>query len=154
MLAAVGVFAAVSGIHYGLRDDAGAAGPGMLPSASGAVIAVLSVLLAWRTLRANHAVSQADDAGPARSESADEQPDKATRPWTVVAVTACAMLLVPVTGLLIALGVLIFAITAVVERQRPVIALTASAATVVVLYLIFDRLLGVPLPHGLFDVGF
>ena len=60
-----------------------------------------------------------------------------------------ALLLVPVLGLLISLGVLMLTIAIVVERRPIISSVIVSVVAVGIVHLIFGVLLNVPLPTGL-----
>lgn len=66
----------------------------------------------------------------------------------VVLLSAGAAALVSVTGFLLAFGALILVLLAAVEREPIWLAIGISAAAVTVSWLVFVRLLGIPLPGG------
>ena len=67
----------------------------------------------------------------------------------VLGMTFVALLLVPVLGLLISLGLLVVAISTVVERRHILPSLLVGAVTVGLIHVVFAELLGVPMPTGL-----
>ena len=71
---------------------------------------------------------------------------------TVSAMLLVAVLLVPLLGLLLSLGLLMLAVAIVVERRGIVPSLIVTVVTVGVFHLVFGVLLNVPLPTGL--IGF
>ncbi|GAA2355398.1 hypothetical protein GCM10010404_04590 [Nonomuraea africana] len=143
---------ATGALGYGITKEGGQIGPGFLPFVAGVLLAVLAGTALAETLR--H--TEPEEAAPARTES-DEQgrtePQRVRILWTVFAMLLGALLLVPVTGFLVAFGLLVFAVSAFVERRRPVPALTVSAVAVLAIYAIFVLFLGVPLPGGLLGIG-
>lgn len=63
-----------------------------------------------------------------------------------------AMLLMQVIGMLLALTVTMFTIIVFVEKKPLVTALLASAGALLVTYLIFVQMLGVPVPQGMLGI--
>ncbi|WP_205327288.1 tripartite tricarboxylate transporter TctB family protein [Glycomyces sp. YM15] len=171
VLAALGAAACVGGLGYGLENEDGAVGTGLLPAASGALIAVLALVdLAQQLLAARRAPASADaDINAANGSGvalliADGEtggptdgidvlgrtPRQRNRNLVVVlALVFAAALLVPFSGLLIAMGLLILAITIGVERMRPLSAVAVTAVALACVWLVFAQGLRVPFPTGM-----
>src|SRR5699024_1278863 len=100
-----------------------------------------------------------DDAADG-SADAQEQTDAFARTTrqrqrTVVMVFAIlfvSILLVQVIGMLLALSVMMLSLITLVQRRPVVPALLMSAGTLLVAYLIFVQLLGVPVPQGMLGI--
>ncbi|WP_221933704.1 tripartite tricarboxylate transporter TctB family protein [Aeromicrobium piscarium] len=150
VLTAVGVYATVNGVSYRLVEPSGAVGPGMMPAASGVVIVGLSLILMVRVLRSSGAgrgVTAEELAAASEDDVID--PPREHRAWVVIGLMVVTALLMNVLGLLPALGILVVVVVGFVERRSWTRAVAVGLITVVVLYLVFDQLLGVPLPTGL-----
>lgn len=137
--------AAMAGVSsgYGITRDGGQVGPGFLPLVSGAALAVISATCLLRSVRR---------AAPEPEEEAAD-PRRVRTLWTVFGMLLVALLLVPLTGFLVAFGLLVFAVSAFVEKQRIVSAAGVAVAATVVIYAVFVLFLTVPLPGGLLGVG-
>jgi hypothetical protein len=132
--------AAVS-FGYGITKDGGQVGPGFLPLVSGVALALLSAACLLRSVRG--AAPQEEGADPQRIRTL----------WTVFALLLVALLVVPLTGFLVAFGLLVFAVSAFVEKQRLLPAAGVAVAATLVIYAVFVLFLAVPLPGGLLGVG-
>ncbi|MFI7633521.1 tripartite tricarboxylate transporter TctB family protein [Nonomuraea sp. NPDC049400] len=141
VLVCLSVAMAAASFGYGIIKDGGQVGPGFLPLVSGVALAVLSAACLLRSVRG---------AAPA---SAEGDPQRVRTLWTVFAMLLVALLLVPLTGFLVAFGLLVFAVSAFVEKQRVVSAAGVAVAATLVIYAVFVLFLGVPLPGGLLGVG-
>jgi putative tricarboxylic transport membrane protein len=125
---------------------ANAPGPGFVPFWLGVMLAGASVALLVRTIRVGGA-----KAPPYTAES-QTLPDRATtfRVATVVTLTAGAAALSLVAGLVVASGVFMGVTLAYLRRGHPRGNFVAAILTPIVVWLLFVRWLGVPLPAGLF----
>ncbi|GAA3538339.1 hypothetical protein GCM10022419_017900 [Nonomuraea rosea] len=132
--------AAVS-FGYGITKEGGQVGPGFLPLVSGVALALLSAACLLQSVR----------GGAPQEEGAD--PRRIRTLWTVFALLLAALLLVPLTGFLVAFGLLVFAVSAFVEKQRLLPAAGVAVAATLVIYAVFVLFLAVPLPGGLLGVG-
>ncbi|MEV4355880.1 tripartite tricarboxylate transporter TctB family protein [Nonomuraea sp. NPDC049625] len=132
---------AAGSFGYGITKDGGQVGPGFLPLVSGVALAVLSAACLLQSVRRAAPATEADD------------PRRVRTLWTVFAMLLVALLLVPLTGFLVAFGLLVFAVSAFVEKQRVVPAAGVAVAATVVIYAVFVLFLAVPLPGGLLGVG-
>ncbi|WP_433431144.1 tripartite tricarboxylate transporter TctB family protein [Nonomuraea sp. CA-141351] len=141
VLVCLSVAMAAASFGYGITKDGGQVGPGFLPLVSGVALAVLSAACLLQSVRR---------AAPAPEE---DDPQRVRTLWTVFAMLLVALLLVPLTGFLVAFGLLVFAVSAFVEKQRLVPAAGVAVAATLVIYAVFVLFLGVPLPGGLLGVG-
>jgi hypothetical protein len=166
VLAVVGVAAAIGGVSYGMMQENGQIGAGFLPAVLGTALALLAAVDVAQTLRRRDAANTAGEltgveaeADAASIDTVAEAPDvdalgrtqrqRNRMLATVLGMLVVALLLVPVLGLLLSLGVLIVAISTIVERRSILPALLVSAIAVGVIHLVFAELLGVPMPTGL-----
>ncbi|MFG1710866.1 tripartite tricarboxylate transporter TctB family protein [Nonomuraea sp. M3C6] len=140
LLVCLSVAMAAASLGYGITKEGGQVGPGFLPLVSGAVLAVLSAACLLQSVRRT---APDEDTDPARIRTL----------WTVFAMLFVALLLVPLTGFLVAFGLLVFAVSAFVEKQRIVPAAGVAVAATLVIYAVFVLFLAVPLPGGLLGVG-
>ncbi|MEV1177315.1 tripartite tricarboxylate transporter TctB family protein [Nonomuraea sp. NPDC049784] len=141
VLVCLSVAMAAASFGYGITKDGGQVGPGFLPLVSGVALAVLSAACLLQSVRRAVPASEEDD------------PQRVRTLWTVFAMLLVALLLVPLTGFLVAFGLLVFAVSAFVEKQRLVPAAGVAVAATLVIYAVFVLFLGVPLPGGLLGVG-
>ncbi|MFE5670146.1 tripartite tricarboxylate transporter TctB family protein [Agromyces sp. NPDC056523] len=165
-LAVVGAAAAIVGASYGITQENGQVGAGFLPVVLGTLLAVLAAVDVVQILRRRDPADQADEltgveaeADVAALDRVEETPDidslgrsqkQRNRMLAIVlGMTVVALLLVPVLGLLISLGLLVVAISTVVERRRILPSLLVGALAVGFIHLVFAELLGVPMPTGL-----
>lgn len=150
VLVVVGAVAALIGSGYGFTTDNGQIGAGFMPVVLGVVMAVLAVVDVVATLRRPPDA----DAGAGTEQSDIDVLGRSQRQRNgmlalVVGLLFLALLLVPVTGLLIALGLLVVAIATIVERRHILAALLVGAIAVAVVHVVFAVLLKVPMPTGL-----
>lgn len=152
-LAVVGVAAAVIGSGYGFTKDDGQVGAGFMPVVLGIVMTVLASIDILSTFRRRVGVPA---PGPGVDEVDDTldvlgrtQRERNRMLALVVGMMFVALLLAPVTGLLIALGLLVVALATLVERRHILIALLVGAIAIAVVHIVFAVLLKVPMPTGL-----
>jgi putative tricarboxylic transport membrane protein len=164
-LALLGIVAAIIGWGYGVTQDNGQVGAGFLPVALGIIMALLAGADVVLTLLERRPSRPLDELGTLAAEvdavpdSVDEVPDvdalgrtqrQRNRMLLIVSgLLVGALLLVPVLGLLLSLGLLMAAVAIVVERRRVVPSLIITAVAVGVFHLVFAVLLRVPLPTGM-----
>ncbi|MDA3627617.1 tripartite tricarboxylate transporter TctB family protein [Saccharopolyspora sp. WRP15-2] len=145
-LALLGAGFAVSAFGYGVLLPESRIGPGFLPLVAGGLLAVLSVLLLVEQLRRpqpSSAVRGVDDFGRTPQQ----------RVWIlrrVFVLLPVAVALVPVLGMVCALGVLVLVISTWLERRRLLPAVLLSASSAAAMYVVFAVVLQVPLPTGVF----
>ncbi len=178
VLAALGAAACLGGLGYGLRTEDGTVGTGLLPAATGAIITVLALidvaqsLVAARRARATSSTvpeapvaertlaqsiaAEDTDSDAATDDGVDvlgRDPRQRNRNLVIVlALVFAAAALVPLIGLLLAMGLLILAITIGVERMRPVSAVVVTACALACVWLVFAQGLRVPFPTGMLGV--
>lgn len=163
VLAAIGAAACVAGYGYGLETEDGAVGTGLLPAATGAVIAVLALVdLAQQLIAARRATAASStvEASTVEADTEDDGIDVLGRSprqrnrnlAVVVALVFAAAMLVPLIGLLLSMGLLILAITIGVERMKPLSAIAVTAIALACVWLVFALGLRVPFPTGLLGV--
>ena len=169
VLAVVGVAAAIGGWAYGVLQENGQIGAGFLPFILGIALAALATVDVVQTLTRREPVNIAEEltgveaeADAAAIDTVAEAPDVDSLGRTqrqrnrmlvmVIGMLFVALLLVPVLGLVLSLGLLVVAISTIVERRHILPALLVGAVAVGVIHLVFAELLGVPMPTGL--IGF
>ncbi|MEV7631426.1 tripartite tricarboxylate transporter TctB family protein [Microbacterium sp. NPDC089318] len=154
-LAVLGVVAAIIGASYGVLQDNGQIGAGFLPVALGVILALLAIIdLAQTRIRRD---ADVDALAPELERDTGSDVDSLGRSQRqrnrmlvlVVGMLFIDLLLVPFTGLLIALGLLVVGIATIVERRHILYALIVGAVSITVVHLVFAVLLKVPMPTGL-----
>lgn len=165
IIGVVGGVALVMGIGYGFLAEDGGVGPGFLPVLTGAFIVVAAAAEIARMFltapvtdsgalvdKAQQVEQQATAAvstlGGQRDEFGRTAEQRGRAVVKVFAVVLVAILLVPVIGLLLALGAMTFTITWWIERQSPIAAVLLAVGAVVFARLAFVGLLGVSTPTG------
>ncbi|MFC7099981.1 tripartite tricarboxylate transporter TctB family protein [Nonomuraea rubra] len=141
LLVCLSVAMAGASFGYGVTKDGGEIGPGFLPLVSGVALALLSAACLLQSVRRQAAEREEADPGRVRTL------------WTVFGLLLVALLLVPLTGFLVAFGLLVFAVSAFVEKQPLVPAAGIAAAATLVIYAVFVLFLAVLLPGGLLGIG-
>ncbi|MGP4094459.1 tripartite tricarboxylate transporter TctB family protein [Nonomuraea sp. KM90] len=136
LLVCLSVAMAGASFGYGITKDGGQVGPGFLPLVSGLALALLSAACLLQSVRR---AAPDEDVDPRRIRTL----------WTVFGLLLVALLLVPLIGFLVAFGLLVFAVSAFVERRRIVSAAVVAVAATLVIYAVFVLFLAVPLPGGL-----
>ncbi|MEV0613223.1 tripartite tricarboxylate transporter TctB family protein [Nonomuraea sp. NPDC050404] len=126
---------------YGITKEGGEVGPGFLPLVAGVALALLSAACLLQWVRAPQAGEE------------DVDPRRIRTLWTVFGMLLIALLLVPLTGFLVAFALLVFAVSAFVEKQRVVSAAVIAIVAALVIYAVFVLFLAVPLPGGLLGIG-
>lgn len=120
-----------------------APGPGFAPvwlSAIGVSLSLLIVAGAWRKAA----------SAPAASEERSGEFDRAGLGRVAATVAGLVSMLVLVTyvGFVVAVLLFLLFLTLFVQRLRPVVGVLVSLITVGLVYVVFVRLLGVPIPVG------
>ncbi|WP_394214931.1 tripartite tricarboxylate transporter TctB family protein [Brachybacterium vulturis] len=181
LLAMLGLVAVLMGLGYGFFRDDGLIGPGFMPVLTGGFILVAAVAEIGRLYLAPKGQSTAGLGGVAEELSAEaaaaqraartdpeaegegpggEQRDtfgrtaaqrRRTVPLIFVILLA-AMVLTQLIGMLLSMALMMFAIINFVEKKPPVPSLLTSAVVLLMAYLIFVQMLGVPLPQGLLGI--
>ena len=142
VLACLGVAVFATSFGYRVVQDNGQVGPGFLPMVAGGLLAVLNVVLLFHEVRHRTADTE-DDAADIFGRTRKQR----TRMlWVVYALTLGALLLVPLAGFLLSLGLLVLVISTLVERRPIVPALAVTGGSVAAIYLVFVVFLEIPLP--------
>ncbi|RVX41998.1 tripartite tricarboxylate transporter TctB family protein [Nonomuraea polychroma] len=151
VLACLGVAFFAGSFGYRVLLEHGQVGPGFLPMAAGALLAVLNVVLLFQEVRQRR---------PEPEPAADEldihgrtSRQRARMLWWVYGLTLAALLLVPIAGFLLSLGLLVLVISTVIERRPVPASLAVTALSVAVIYLVFVLFLEVPLPMGVLETS-
>ncbi|MQA85996.1 MAG: hypothetical protein GEV03_15550 [Streptosporangiales bacterium] len=152
VLAAVGLAMAVQAISYRIIAQGGI-GPGFMPFVAGLALAGFSgwvgVESIVRSRRGRRSAEAPEDASSAEQRPAEDRPTGGERRVTLVfALVLGAILATSVVGFLVAFGLLIFILLALVEREPLWLAAVITVTAVVVSYLVFVQMLQVPLPGG------
>lgn len=115
----------------------GRVGPGVLPFMIGITLVLTSALIMLR-LRRDVAVEDAD------------MPDliEASRAGSLLALTIVTVLLIPILGAIVTLGLFGLIETTILEKRGWKLGLLTAVTIPLLLYTFFDALLGVPLPSG------
>jgi len=181
LLTALGLYAFVVGLSYGLFNEGMRVGPGLVPTVVGAGIALIAGWELLSTLRGRRASHTHGIAEVAAALNPDDPLDEATagggtatptgdldgdvdifgrtaktrsRQLVVVFVAlVVALLLVPLLGFLVSFFVLSLFISGVVERRPWVPSAVISLCAVLLVYAMFVLFLSVPLPTGLIGIG-
>jgi putative tricarboxylic transport membrane protein len=111
-----------------------APGPGFLPFWLGVILAVASAAAFFRT----RLIERTDDDAPLLRRD--------SRSLQLAAITTGAVAIVPFVGLVLATGLLTAAASWRMDPRRPVANAAASILTPAVVWLVFVRWLGIPLP--------
>lgn len=144
---------------YGLRTDDGWIGPGFLPLVVGGLLVLLSAAELTRCLRASgRPAADGTDSGDAADDEGTDifgrtEAQRVRQLWTVAAAILVTVLVVPLLGLPVAFGALVFFISTWVERRPLRTAVVITAVSITVVHVVFVTLLGVPLPGGLVGLG-
>jgi disulfide bond formation protein DsbB len=154
VLTLLGLVAAVVGAGYGLFQDGHKVGPGLMPTLSGALLAVLGAVLMVRAARERRA------ALPEEVAEAPDEPDLFGRTqaervrhlWVVFGLLLLTIVAVTVLGFLVAFGAFVLVVSVWVERRRVVGSLVITVSACALIYLVFELFLRVPLPQGLLGI--
>lgn len=147
VIAAVGAAFFIGSFQYSYYRTDIQVGPGYLPRYAGALLMVLGLLLVIQAVQARK------DSAPTLS-SKGLQAFNTSEMRKLALVFTCiviSLLLVPVLGLIVALGLLVATLTIVVERMPAIPSALFSAGAAVVAYVVFIVVLRVPLPMGIFE---
>lgn len=130
ILSIAGIAALVFAREFGLWSF-GSPGAGLMPAIAGSLLLVASLAdLSWPTGR-------------------HQRPDIAWRPAAYIAGLIALLALTPLLGMLAALALFIFAVLHFVERLAALRAAAITAGAVAGSWLLFERLLSVPLPKSM-----
>lgn len=129
-------------IHQSLQFDymvEGTPGPGFLPLWLGIIIALVALIPLIRTF-----------TGFASKLANPFKAGEFTDFFIVLGSATVMAIITPITGLLVALGLMIGTIAKLMGTKDWKIVIGVAVLTPVFLYGIFDFVLGVPLPKGIF----
>lgn len=120
-----------------------APGPGFAPVWLSAIGIVLSLLIALNAFKATRRAEHSTDEG-------SDAPDKAglLRVAATLAGLVAMLAIAPWLGLVPSILVFLLFLTLYVQRLSVLTGISASAATVFFVYVVFVRLLDVPIPSG------
>jgi putative tricarboxylic transport membrane protein len=174
-LTVVGGYALITAFDYPLFKEGNRIGPGLLPAIYAGLITAISAWMLVLTLTGRRAGRDHGLAEVAQSVvpeaatqpdppgSTEEQGDvdifgrtpaqRMRQLQMVVVGLVVALLLVPVVGLLAALGLFCLFASIVVERRPWLSSVVITAVSVVLIYLVFSVFLEVPLPGGSLGIG-
>lgn len=178
-LVAVGGYAFITAFDYPVFNEGNRIGPGLLPAVFAGTITLVSAWLLLRALtghRARHDLGLAEVAQSVGPEAPGEPPPgQASGPGAdpagdvdifgrtaaqrlrqlqlVTVALVVALLIVPVVGLLGAMALFCLFASIVVERRPWLSSVLITAASVVVVHLVFAVFLEVPLPTGVLGIG-
>ncbi|MFF0991524.1 tripartite tricarboxylate transporter TctB family protein [Kocuria nitroreducens] len=167
LLAVVGAVALVVGLGYGAITERGLIGPGFLPAVAGGLVLTFSLVEVAKLFLARpkgHSGSSLMDQVAAVEEEAshatgDGDPgeldtfgrtarQQSAAVWKVFGAIGAAILLIPVLGMLLSMGLLVLTLTLWVERRRVVPVVLTALGAVVFAYVVFVQVLHVPVPTG------
>jgi putative tricarboxylic transport membrane protein len=149
VLAIVGAAVFATSFGYGILAEEGRVGPGLLPMVTGLLLLLLSGGQLVVRLRRRAGAGSPPAGEPGVDVLGRTGAQRVRQLWTVVVALPVAVLLVPLVGFLIALGLLVLFVSAVVERRPPLVALLVTVLAVAVGHGVFAVFLDVPLPTGL-----
>jgi putative tricarboxylic transport membrane protein len=116
-------------------------GSGVIPFLVGALM-VLSASAVLFQLRMGRLVAETVEM-PTRAEG--------SRALALLVLTVCTVTIIPLLGMILSLGLFILIELLLLERRGLVLSLATAIILPTGLYLLFQVLLGVPLPAGLFS---
>jgi cell division protein FtsW (lipid II flippase) len=116
--------------------DRGQPGSGFMPFGLGVILAVLALALILNNL------------GPDEKRIPFWEPKAWLRPLLAVAITAGYVFVFDDIGAIASVVILVAGWLYIVERKSIAVAAGAGALAGLVVYLVFDRLLQTPFPHG------
>lgn len=118
--------------------SAGQVGPGVLPFLVGLTLILTSALVLWKTSAG--VTLENLDAIPTLREG--------MRAGGLFVLMVVCSFLIPILGTLVALALFVIVELYVLERRSLTLTLGTTVAIVLLIYVFFEALLGVPLPHG------
>jgi putative tricarboxylic transport membrane protein len=167
LLAVVGAVSLVVGLGYGAFTDQGLIGPGFLPSVAGGLILAFSLaevaklyLARPKTHTGSSLMDQVaaveEEAAHATADGGSGELDTFGRTarqqsmavWKVFGAIGVAILLVPVLGMILSMGLLVLVLALWVERRRVVPVVLTTLGAMAFAYVVFIQVLHVPVPTG------
>lgn len=148
LLLAVGVAAAVESFSFGIWTPDGGPGNGFFPLLVSCVAALGAATSLVIDLRGAPAAGAPVPAEP--RSAAEPETGSLTKPLAYSAVMLVMALVLPWSGFYSAVGVCLVVILWPIEKMGSGKAIVATASALIVTHLVFERALGVHLPHGMF----
>jgi putative tricarboxylic transport membrane protein len=167
LLAVVGAVALVVGLGYEAFTDQGLIGPGFLPSVAGGLILVFSLAEIAKLYLArpgdqtgsslmDQVAAVEEDASQAAAAGGPGELDtfgrtarqQSTAVWKVFGTIGAAILLVPVLGMILSMGLLVLVLALWVERRNVVPVVLTTLGAMAFAYVVFIQVLHVPVPTG------
>jgi putative tricarboxylic transport membrane protein len=151
VLVLLGVGVTWASFGYGLTLDNGQVGPGLMPAASGTLLALLGIVLLSRTVRGEMTEARTEQDGGVDIYGRTARA-RVRQLWVVFGLLLATIIAVSLLGFLVAFGAFVLIVSTWVERRRvvPSVAMTIGACAVV--YVVFVVFLRVPLPPGLLGI--
>lgn len=137
-----------------LRETNAAIGPAAVPTVVGLLLGIVGIVMAaraWWDLRRAQPVGTAVDEGPHTTpESTAGLPSRAQvlRLAGMVGVLVAYALLLPILGYVVCAALLFTGAALLLGAPRPVTVLSYGWTLAAVVFLVFDRLIGLALPTG------
>lgn len=173
LLTALGAAMLATSFGYGILQEGGEVGPGLLPAVVGTLLLLLAGTELIARLRGSGTPHHAMLADVVAPDEPDEFPvataaqpadsevdifgrserDRVRQLGIVVVAMLAAILLVPVLGFPLSFGLLTLFISWYVERRPLVTAAVVSAVSIAAVHLLFVEFLSVPLPGGVLGLG-
>lgn len=154
-LTCIGIAVAAMAVGYGVFAAGGRIGPGFLPLVAGVLLAVLCAVLAGKAFASRPESPAEEDDGSVRNGDGVDSMGRTARQrtkilWSVFGLLAVTVVLVLFLGFIASFGLLILAVSLVIERRKwlPSIAVTLGACGFV--YVVFVLFMQIPLPAGIF----
>lgn len=148
-LLVLGVAYTAVALGYGLTAETNPLGPGAAPAAMGALLALGSLLLLGQEVRAHRRAKAAAARGEDHRQDVQPGARDLVKPVLILLILITGLMLTPVTGMMIAMPLVVIAIAWFVEKLKPVYILVMGAVTALMLWLVFDLLLSVRFPTSL-----
>jgi hypothetical protein len=165
VLVSLGVVMAILSVDYELVGKRGLIRPGFMPFLAGSLMALFGAAVGLTALRRRR-LSVVQERQTAESESLRPAPAAARlemapegasrvsaqsrRVMVVFGATLATILAAPVIGFVLAFGLLVFVLLAIVEREPLWLGLLISVLASAGTWLIFVYFLRIPLPSGIF----
>ncbi|MEV4900049.1 tripartite tricarboxylate transporter TctB family protein [Citricoccus sp. NPDC055426] len=148
-LLVVGAAYTVVAVGYGMTAETNPLGPGAAPAAMGALLMLGCLLLLGQEIRSYRRAKAASDRGEEHGHEAQPGARDLVKPILILLILIAGLMLTPITGMMIAMPLVVMAIAFFVEKLKPVYILIMGAVTALMLWLVFDLLLSVRFPTSL-----
>lgn len=151
---AIGAFAALYGRQYGLTNEEGEVGPGMIPVIAGGLLFALGLAMLLRHLLSVDGAAPDDPSDPDGEDERDilgrTNADRVRHLWVVFGLLFLTINLVGILGLVVALGLFVLVVFVAVERRPVLPSVTIAVCACAFTQVVFGTFLRVPLPEGIF----